>query len=81
MADVTLSPLNKIEMEASTMVDLEGLKKALASIGATLSSFALNDILQTVAVIIAIISGALAIKHYLISIKLNKLKYEKLKAQ
>lgn len=55
-----------------TFLDISGLKKTLTSISATILSFGVNDIAQLIAIIVGIISGCMAIRHYIIAAKLNK---------
>lgn len=61
-----------------SLLDITGLKKILTSISATLISFGVNDFAQLVAIIVGIVSGIMAIRHYNVATKLNQAKLDKL---
>ncbi|MCW4444009.1 hypothetical protein OHV10_06925 [Vibrio splendidus] len=64
-----------------SMLDATGLKKAVTSIMSTMLSFGVDDIAQLVAAAVGIVTGIMAIKHYAVSIQLNKAKLAKLNEQ
>lgn len=75
--------MNEIGVKALvlSLLDAAGLKKVLTSFVATVVSFGVNDIAQLVAVIIGIVSGCMAIRHYAIATQLNKAKLARLNKQ
>lgn len=64
-----------------SLLDATGLKKAITSIMSTMLSFGVDDIAQLVAAAVGIVTGIMAIKHYAVSIQLNKAKLAKLNEQ
>lgn len=64
-----------------SLLDATGLKKAVTSIMSTMLSFGVDDIAQLVAAAVGIVTGIMAIKHYAVSIQLNKAKLAKLNEQ
>ncbi|MGF1842272.1 hypothetical protein L4C39_03630 [Vibrio clamense] len=64
-----------------SLLDATGLKKAITSIISTMLSFGVDDIAQLVAAAVGIVTGIMAIKHYAVSIQLNKAKLAKLNEQ
>ncbi|WP_299141332.1 hypothetical protein [uncultured Vibrio sp.] len=75
--------MNQTEVKALvvSLLDVTGLKKILTSVSATLLSFGVNDIAQLIAISVGIISGVMAIRHYVVATKLNQAKLDKLNAQ
>ncbi len=61
-----------------SVFDVTGLTKITASITATFVSFSVTDIAQLIAICLGIISGVMAIRHYVVATKLNKVKLERL---
>lgn len=74
--------MNEMELKEMmiSLLDMTGLKKIGTSITATLVSFGVNDIAQLIAIAVGIISGLMAIRHYVFATKLNKEKLRQLKA-
>lgn len=70
--------VTNIESFLISIADAAGLKKLAVTAVATVSSFGVHDVAQLVAVGVAIASGVMAIRHYIVAIKLNKLKMERL---
>ncbi|MBE8574449.1 hypothetical protein [Vibrio sp. OPT18] len=64
-----------------SLIDATGLKKFFTCVVATVVSFDVTGLAQFIAIIIGIISGCMAIRHYAIATKLNKVKLEKLHKQ
>lgn len=64
-----------------SLLDATGIKKTVTSILSTIVSFGVDDIAQLIAAAVGIVTGIMAIKHYAVSIKLNKAKLAKLNAQ
>ncbi|EDL52611.1 hypothetical protein VSAK1_13731 [Vibrio mediterranei AK1] len=69
------------ETEAKTLVlsllDATGVKKILTSISATLLSFGVMDALQAISVMVGIVAGCMAIRHYTVATKLEQAKLNK----
>ncbi len=55
-----------------------GKHNLVTSILATFAGMSLNDIAQLIAFVVAIFSGLLAIRHYVVSIKLSNLQIQQL---
>ena len=60
--------------------DVTGLKKIATSIIATFVSFGVTDAAQLIAILVGIISGCMAIRHYAVITKLNKERLERLRS-
>ncbi|NOI79248.1 hypothetical protein F0237_01140 [Vibrio tubiashii] len=72
--------LNEVKTLLASLLDVTGLKKTVTSISATIISFGVNDIAQLLAISVGIISGIMAIRHYVVATRLNQAKLDKLNA-
>jgi hypothetical protein len=72
--------LTELKTLLASVLDVTGLKKTLTSISATIISFGVNDIAQFIAIGVGIVSGIMAIRHYLVATRLNQAKLDKLNA-
>ncbi|CAM3078729.1 hypothetical protein [Vibrio neptunius] len=72
--------LTELKTLLASVLDVTGLKKTLTSISATAISFGVNDIAQFIAIGVGIVSGIMAIRHYLVATRLNQAKLDQLNA-
>lgn len=68
--------LTELKTLLASVLDVTGLKKTLTSISATAISFGVNDIAQFIAIGVGIVSGIMAIRHYLVATRLNQAKLD-----